>query len=677
MNIASLSPPRENQEHISLFPDSLRSTRREDLLDLLKILDEGSPVNSLKNKSVQELENIRNILDDSYYNSEKPLISDLQYDIFYNYLISRNPSENAKVGVRIRDNIAKAELPYWMGSLDKKKESKTMERWVSKFKGGDYVISEKLDGISLLLELCEGKTRLYTRGDGKIGSDTTHLNKYLKLDEKLDKASGGRGGYQKHKSTLYVRGELIVSLENYKRFQKDYDNPRQMTAGIVNAKTLRKGVEVIDFVAYQIMGSDDSILEQYDMLQKLGFAIPKYTIRSQIDIEVLTTILCNMKKNSKYSIDGIVITHNGKYPTNTSGNPDHSWAYKMAGESYLTTVEEVQWNISKSGILKPTLKVSPVKMEDVTVNYVTAFNAKYIKDNCIGIGTTIKIIRSGDVIPHIVEIVKGTQALLPQNIKYSWNESGVDIIANMTENRQAQDEYNIKYLTSFCSALGILNLGQATIEKLYRNGWNTLSKILECTPDSFAKIEGLGQRSSERIYNSIQEAIPKVGLAQFVGAAGALGVGIGEKKVVAILEKCPTIFYDETDVILCLKDVKGFGQQTVTKIGENIDGARKLVGGYDKFFNFKRKTVTPPTHPPNGCRCQGWRVVFTGFRDKELEGRILGEGGEVVVGISKNTTHLVVKDLNGKITSKVEKARGGGIKIVDRQFIVEFLNSLG
>ena len=662
---------------------------------LLKILSTGSPDQikiNFESYTIQRLQSIRNILDDKYYNSKTPLISDYQYDIFYDYILSRNPTEIQKVGARIRENITKAALPYWMGSLDKKKESKTIDRWVSKYKG-EYLISEKLDGISLLLEICNGSVKLYTRGDGKIGSDITHLYSYLNFYCNGDKVGKDLVSLQQptplegHLQVLYIRGELVVSSENYQKYRDTYDNPRQMVSGIVNAKTLKKGIEVIDFIAYQIMNSDECISNQYRQLQHLKFTIPQYVLKKSIDTEILTEILCNMKKTSSYAIDGIVVTDNAEWKTNTSGNPDHSWAYKISGKSYEATVEDVEWNISKSGVLKPTIKINPVKMEDVSVSYVTGFNAKYIRDNGIGKDCIIKIIRSGDVIPHIVGVVKSVDASFPTRVDYQWNSTGVDIIANTTGNKDAEDEYHIKYLSSFCTGLGILNLGKSTITKLYNNGWNTLYKILDSKKDSFTDIQGLGKKSSERIYLSIQECIPKVTLAQFIGVSGMLGQGIGEKKVASILEKYPDIFLpnDNPDTYCLtqkpsmdeyrqmLKNIKGFSTISIDKVLENIEKTIEFVKLHIRFFCWLQKNVE---HPKKQDKLKDWKVVFTGFRDKDLENRIVQLGGEVTDRVVKCSSHLVVKDLNGKSTSKIEKARENGLKIVDRQFIRDFLNSL-
>lgn len=657
---------------------------------ILKLSDSTSSeiIEILKSKTKSQLKDIRAELDHAYYNTDTPLISDDKYDIFYDYLISRIPQERRSVGARLRDHISKTNLPYWMGSLDKKKDQKSVDRWCKSF-GGNYFISEKLDGISLLVEFDGSENvKLYTRGDGQIGSDVSHLSRYIKLLSKP---------YQSYKG--FVRGELIVTTTKFQKYKDIYDNPRQMVAGIVNAKTLKKGVEDIDFVAYQIMTSLECISKQYRVLTDLGFKTPRTMGLDSLDVDRLTQILYDMKKSGIYSLDGIVITDDNPHPVNTSGNPDYAWAFKIVGNIYSTVVEDVEWNISKVGVLKPTIKINPVKMEDVTVSYVTGFNAKYIKDNGIGRGAVLKIIRSGDVIPHIVDISKKSIPSFPST-EYRWNSSGIDIIAILDEDQKSRDEFNIRYLTEFCSKLKILNLGESTISKLYHNGWDTLYKILDSNPESFSCIKGLGQKSSQRIYQSIQNAIPNVTLAQFIGASNVLGQGIAEKKVNMILEAYPNIFTDTTitDVTKIIGDLRGFSKITVSKIAANIDKTRQLVREYDKFFNFyrggdssakgggeltKAESKAQPNNEGTSTDTRNSRggfikVVFTGFRDKELESRIRQVGGVVSGSVTKSVNYVIVKDLENRGgSSKIEKAEDYGIKIVDRQFIVEFLNSLG
>ena len=643
---------------------------------VLNTLKNGSAtdiIEELESVSDIQLEKIRSILDDKYYNSETPLISDEQYDIFYDYIISRIPSSQKIVGSKFNCSSSRVSLPKWIGSLDKKKDQKGIDRWSKKYTGS-YFISEKLDGISLLVEFGETFPKLYTRGDGHIGGNVTHLSEFIKFPIG---ASNPLRGYDRGESGMIVRGELIISSDKFEAYKELYDNSRQMVAGIVNAKSLKKGIEDIEFVAHQIMTSPQPIGVQYQQLKTLGFKIPQFTVVEKLQVDELTGILYQMKKTSRYSIDGIVVTDNNPHPINTSGNPDYAWAFKIIGDIYTSTVEDVEWNLSRTGILKPIIKITPVKMKDVTVCNVTGFNAKYIKDNSIGVGTVVRIVRSGDVIPHIVDICQQSSHPALPDIKYKWNSSGVDIIADLENDDELWMTKDIKNLAHFCAKLKIMNLGESTVAKLYKNGWNTLYKILDSRPDSFSKIKGLGTKSSIRIHQSIRRAIPMVTLSQFLGASGVIGQGIAEKKVMTIIESYPYIFTEEIDrgneeYYKIIGDLGGFGDVTVSKFVKNIKNIKKLVEEYDKFFKFGESQSKPLPKKTEKDLC----VVFSGFRDKELENMIRGIGGKIMGNISKGVNYVIVKDINNVVcSSKINKANEYGIKIVDKNFIVENLFS--
>ena len=137
------------------------------------------------------------------------------------------------------------------------------------------------------------------------------------------------------------------------------------------------------------------------------------------------------------------------HPVNKKGNPDYAFAFKKNIDPKHTTVKQVIWTISKHGYLKPRVELEPVQIGGTTIQYATAFNAKYVKDNNIGPGTVVAIVRSGDVIPYIVNIVKSTEAEMPKGIDYEWNDTNVDIIVEGDTQEQ-----KIKQITHFFQKLG-------------------------------------------------------------------------------------------------------------------------------------------------------------------------------------------------------------------------------
>ena len=630
----------------------------EKIKNIFKNEDRLSIYIQLDKLTKKEIDVIKKNLDDAYYNGIKSLISDSKYDILLDYILERFPRKKLEVGCKIREGIVKVKLPYYMGSLDKKKESKQIDKWLDKYPS-PYVISEKLDGISMLISVdSSNNISLYTRGDGYKGSDIGYLQKYLNLP--------------RLRGPLTIRGELIVSLEKYKSYSSEYDNPRQMVAGIVNSNTLKKGMEDIEFIAHQIVDGNVDMSSQFRILKELGFKIPKYIISDKINSDILSNLLKLMKTESAYCIDGIVVTTDRIYSSNAGENPKHSWAFKMSGKEYDGEVTGVEWNLSKSGILKPIVKIKPVVMDEVTVSNVTGFNAKYILDNSIGIGTLLKIIRSGDVIPHITRVVKPTKADMPKDYIYDWNSTGVDIVVNKEEYK---DEYNIKQLSSVVASLKIANLGKSTIEKLYNSGWNSLYKILSCEADSFKDIPRLGERSSERIYQSVKESLENLTPETLISAFNALGQGISNKKIEKITEVYPNIFTESVDRDLSeyskmLGDLKGFSDITINKICENIYQAKNLVKQYSKFIKPLHKKEISKKVKVN-YKLEGMRVLFTGFRDNELSEKIISRGGKVS-GAYKSITHLIIPEI-GYTNKKVDKAEEDGVLVLDKREMLKLV----
>ena len=620
------------------------------ILKLKKSSDYNEIITILKSLTNQELINLRQILDCHYYNStsSKPLVSDSIYDIFYEYLIHRIPSQKNIIGCKI--NIKnKVELPFWMGSLNKKKDEKNITRWISKYTGS-YVVSEKLDGVSLLFTKKDDTINLYTRGDGKEGTDITYLYPYL--------------NFPKIQNDISVRGELIISINKFEKYKDYFDNARQMVSGVVNSKTIKRGLEDIDFIAYQIMDTDMSISNQYKSLKNMGFSIPKFITRNTINTDILRQDLLDMKKRTIYNIDGIVITDDKKYTPNTSGNPDYAFAFKMLGNVFQTQVEEVIWELSKNGILKPRIRVIPVNVGDVVITYITGNNARNIIENGIGRGAIVNITRSGDVIPHIVEVVKKTIPEMPKE-KYHWNESKVDIVAEL---KNQDNRFCIKYLTELLNALGVLNVGDSTVRKIYDDGYDTLEKILNCNNNSFQHIEGLGTVSSKKICENIKTAVEKnFTVSKIIGVSNILGFGIGEKRVMAILDIYPDIFTENTNRTReeyknMIMRIKGFSHIIAKKIALNILWAKKLIVKYGKW-------IITPTKIKTG-KFKNYNVVFSGFRDKQLQEYIIKEGGLVSDTISSKITHLIVKDTEAQ-TTKTQKAKKLGIEIISLKKFLE------
>jgi DNA ligase (NAD+) len=600
------------------------------------------------------LHRIKLYVDDKYYNSGKQTgLTDSQYDLLKETLEKRDPTYIPPVGSKIRYGDNRTKLSYWLGSMDKIKpeEVNKIERWISKNKKSDYIVEDKLDGVSCLLEMKNGNLKLFTRGDGIVGADISYLARYF-------------NSIPKNLTDIVVRGELIMEKDVFeKKYSKDNANARNMVAGRIGGKTVRYGLTDIIFVAYEIVGHDlrKKPSLQLDDLVKLGFTTVRNQIVTTLEPEYLYDILKEFKGSSKYEIDGIIIQVNSSYIRNNSGNPDYAFAFKsMTGDSVVSTVvEEVEWNVSMWGLLKPRVKIKPVVLSGVKITYASGFNAKFIRDNCIGPCSVINITRSGDVIPYIVNVIKQTRAQMPK-ISYEWNESGVDIRTD-----EFEDIASVKMTCSFFSKLGIKYVSIATVKKMYEHGLSSIFDIISADKKDFQEIDTFEEKSVDRIYDNIHNGLQNVSLPTVLGASGVFGYGMGRKKITLLFESIPNLFeLHESESVEYLKDmilkVEGFSEKSATKIIEHVKWANIFIKDISKFATFKVEEKIS-----NDLSLK--KYVMSGFRDIDMEQEIKKRGGKVVTSVSKNTTGVIVLIKSGEPTGKVKKALSLGVEVYTKE----------
>jgi len=570
---------------------------------------------------------------------------------------------------------------------------------------------------------------MYTRGDGEIGYDISHLIPLINLTPFIQKI--------KTYTLLAVRGELIMAKDTFEtKYKKDYANIRNMVCGKVNSKTLDKDIlSDIDFVAYEIVdikppemdrssgmdrpsgigrpsGMDrPTHSQQLSLLSQLGFQVVVYEISHAIDNQPFSAYLqqtyAKLKKESRYEIDGIVVTENSiGYALQPNRNPTYAFAFKQLPDGPSkkeTRVIGIEWNVSKHNYFKPTIQVQEVHLSGVKVNYVTGHNAKFILDNKIGIDTILELTRSGDVIPHITRVVKGTTPVLPSG---TWNDNKVELM----NNEMGKDMY-IKQITAFFTTIGVRGLNEKTVAKLYYAGYTSISKIIKAkVKDISGTIEGIGAKIATNIVEGIKDKLYSVPLYILLAAVPYFGIGLGIKKMKLITDQYPNIISiyktrGDLKTIRLIADIKGY----------SIESASKVVKGLPKFISFCQKhnisitndyqrytppssplngtqsntldrymintstqpsiqpSIQPSTHPSTTSRLQGKKVVFSGFRNPTLENEIQAKGGQVMSSVSKNTDIVIVKDPNEK-TAKIQKARELGTTLM---LITPFVKEYG
>jgi len=605
---------------------------------------------------------IKNYLDDRYFNYGDSRFTDEQYDLLKEILVERDPSYIPPVGSFLKKGDKSVTLPYFLGSMDKFKpeHEKKLNNWLKKYKANEYILQHKLDGMTCLLVVDNDKINLYTRGDGTVGKDISHLQIYFNLPKNLP-------------NKLIVRGELLVEKKVFAdKYSSEYSNSRNFVTSIVGADTSREGLKDINFVTYEILNETymcEKPSKQLEKLTKFGFKVVPNITQKSLDIPILKSTLTTFLKTSPYDIDGLITWPNNSYELDSSNNPPHfppyAFAFKMPNLDEIKTVEviDVEWSATKWNYLKPRVLFPPTLISGVMIKAASGFNAKFIRDNKIGPGTLLEVERSGGVIPDIGKIVKGTEASFPKNIKYRWNDSGVDILLDENnDNGEQNDEVAIKKITSFFDDLKIKQVKEQTVKKLYDNGFNTIIKILEAKQSDFEKIDGFQKKLAERTYNNIHEKLKDVEVSALLGALGVFGYGISEKTITKLFEEIPNFMdiKDHDELYKKIVNVKGFSDITTTKIIENLDKAKETLEKMKKYVVLKTKEVDDVESL--GDKLKGMTIVTSGFRDKKL---ITDNGGKETSAVSKNTSVLVIESLDEE-TGKIKKAKELGVVIMLR-----------
>ena len=641
-------------------------------MDIIKKINKAKTVwQILPELSEKDLEKAIAVATESYHNSDISLISDEVYDILVEKLKQLNPKSKIfkQTGAPIKGK--KVKLPLWMGSMDKiKTDEKPINNWL-KIHKGRYVVSDKLDGISCLLIMTDGEITLYTRGDGTYGQDITHLLNLVNMS--VDKL------YDLPDSEIAIRGELIMPKEKFETYADIMSNARNMVAGIVNSKkeSVNKTYAAdVDFVAYEIivplLGKGvvpqgvphTKSSDQLKLLKKWGLNVVYYDIYDDIDLNILDGILQKRKKKSIYEIDGLIVTDDNKHTRNLSGNPMYSFAYKGLTPTANVKVIEVLWKPSKDGILVPRIHFEKVRLSQADLEYTTGFNAKFIFDNKIGAGAIITVVRSGDVIPYIMGVVKPAKnADLPEDYDYEWDDNEVNILL-----KDADDDETviIQRLTKFVRYIGVDNLSEGMIARLVKAGYDTIPKIMILTVEDFLSMEGFKETLATKLYNNLQDALENLDLLTLMAASNVFGRGFGERKIKKILDVYPNIveYYSKKthsqwkNKLLTLE-----GFDTIS-----VDSFLSALPDFQEFYNNISEIVDVNPHV-NKVKKTGLfkdqTIVFTGFRNKDWQKFIESEGGKVSGSTSKNTTLLVYND-GEESSTKYVAAKKLGIKTIPK-----------
>ena len=613
--------------------------------ELLKLFAE-SGISVLDKLTESQLSSMIEKANDMYYNSSKPLVSDAQYDIVKEYIERKFPANAAikQVGAQVVKN--KVVLPYEMASMDKiKPESDALVRWTAKYKG-PYILSAKLDGVSGLYT-CEGDVpRLYTRGDGKVGQDVSHLTRVLSLP-----CIPG----------LVVRGEFILRKAVFDaKYKGTFATARNLVAGIVNAKTIDDKTRDLDFVVYEVIKPVLSPSKQLEVLLGHRFNTVWHMTTKTLSNNALSAVLQDTRAKYEYETDGIIVTDDKVWPRGT-GNPEHAFAFKMAISDQMAEakVVDVLWEVSQDGYLKPRIRIEPVNIAGVNIEYTTGFNGKFIEENGIGVGAVVRVIRSGDVIPYIREVIAPAAKAKMPDVPYVWTTTRVDV---MVENAAEDPAVKRKNVIGFFLELDIKGLGESNLKKMVEAGHDSVAKILGLRLADLEKVFGQG-KTAPALYEGIKARVSKATLAELMTASNLFGRGIGRKSVDALLKESPDFLTSSEDKVWKLEILSKIG---IKKNGEQFYDAivpfRRFLeecGLAGKLDAVQESSIQGLLQNP----LSGKSVVMTKVRDAEIIDFLKRVGATLDDTMKTTTFVLIVKD-RGDVSSKTKYAEARGIPIM-------------
>jgi NAD-dependent DNA ligase len=384
--------------------------------------------------------------------------------------------------------------------------------------------------------------------------------------------------------------------------------------------------------------------------------------------------LLKWRKDYPYEIDGIIVMNDAIYPR-PKKNPEYAFAFKMVMSEQVAEakVVDVLWTPSKDGYIKPRVQIEKITLSGVTIEYATGFNAKFIEEHKIGVGAIITIIRSGDVIPHIVNVVVPAEYVKFPEVKYLWNETHVDIILEDKETNSIVQEKNI---VLFFQHLEVTGIGPGTIKRIVASGFNSVPKILAMKESDFLSVTGVKEKTAKKLYENIQSQVTASSLVKLMVASNIFGRGLGEITFTKILNAIPEILTStENNSIKKIKllNVEGVATTTADKFILHIPEFLTFI--QDAKLQDKLKILSVDLSVDDSSikshELYNKQIVLTNFRDKEVIETIKKYGGVLTNSVTKNTFAVIVKETIEEETTKTKMARNLNIPILTKTMFEE------
>ena len=638
---------------------------------------------------MKELIDILNEASRAYYQEDRQIMSDHEYDRLYDELVKLEKesgivyggSPTQRVGYTVLSSLQKVKHDSPILSLDKTKEPDKLVSWLGDKKG---IMSWKLDGLTIVLTYNNGELqRAVTRGNGEVGEDITHNAKYFK----------NLPGKIKFNGELNLIGEGIITFTEFNRINsmlgedEVYKNPRNLCSGTVrqlNSKTAAdRNVMFYAFTLVRAEGKEfERKSEQLDFLSELGFDVVEHYVVEAGEIKDKIKMFAEKIEQNDFASDGLVLTFDSIAYSNSLGItakfPRDSIAFKWSDEQAETTLTAIEWNTSRTGRINPVAVFEPVDIEGSTVNRASVHNVSVLESLKLGIGDKIKVYKANMIIPQIAENLtcSGT-AEIPKFCPVCGGETEIRSLREGAElyctnpNCSAQ---RIKALVHYVSrdAMNIEGLSEETIKKFADMGiLNNYTDIYDIhTHTEIMDMDGFGKKSFDNLVEAIEKS-KNVPLENFINALGINHVGLANAKLL-----CRHYNSDIGSIVNAdpveLSEIEGFGEVIAHSIHsyfankENMELFNKAVS----ILNFTGQTQA-------GDKFAGLNFVITGdveqFKNRnEVKALIESLGGKVTGSVTSKTNYLINNDVNST-SSKNKKAKELNIPIITEQEFIDML----
>ena len=654
-------------------------------------------------EEIEKLVNDLNYHSYRYYVLDSPVISDDEYDRLYfhlkdledryHYILPDSPTQ--RVGAPPLNKFDKVKHTEPMLSLDNafsfdemQEFDRRIRRLLRTNEDVEYTVEPKYDGLAIELTYKDGLLyKASTRGDGYEGEDVTRNIKTIKsIPMKI-----GEVGIVPEE--IDIRGEVYMDIEEFGNLNRErekkgeplFANPRNAAAGSVrqldSSITASRKLHLACYGMGSAKGIDfRSQWEFIRWLEKARFPVPSI-VKKERGIDKITSAIRELEEKRKhfsFETDGAVVKVNDfglqKQLGMKTREPRWAIAYKFAAHQGITKILDIQGSLGRTGVITPFAIFEPVRIGGVTVSRSTLHNWDEMKRKDVRIGDTVVVERAGDVIPHVIAVIKDKRTgkerdfPIPQKCPVCGSrvtrEEGEVAVRCVGLNCPAQVQEKIIHFASR-GAMDIEGLGEKNVELLYKKGLiNHFVDMYKLKKEELLLLPRFAEKSSRNLIDAIEKSKQST-LARFLFALGILHVGEYASKLLARnFEKLEDLYHVQPERIIQIRQMGGKIARSVSDFfhdAENLETLKTLISLGMELTNpdFEGKTTDKGKRP-----LEGQTIVITGTLPKpreEVEEHIESLGGHASLAVSKNTNYLIVGENPG---SKLQRARSLGVKTI-------------